>query len=81
MRAEELIQVQGARPFQAYRIHMSDGRHFDVAHPDFLARSPSGRSAILYKLDETFEIIDLLHVSSLEVRNGNDGSSAGPKPT
>jgi hypothetical protein len=50
---------------------MANGRHLDVMHRDFVARSPSGRTIIVYKLDETFEIVDLLLVSSLEVLNGN----------
>jgi len=74
MTVEQLIQIQRAQPFRAYRIHLADGRHLDVEYPDFLARSPSGRTAIVYKSDETFEVIDLLLVSSLEVLNGQKAS-------
>ncbi|MCK4343178.1 MAG: hypothetical protein KAY37_15800 [Phycisphaerae bacterium] len=74
MTVEQLVQVQRAQPFRAYRIHLADGRHLDVGHPDFLARSPSGRTAIVYKVDETFEIIDLLLVSSLEILDGKERS-------
>jgi len=70
MTREQLVQVMHAQPFQRFRIHLADGRQLDVNHPDFLARSPSGRTAILYKPDETFEVIDLLLVASLEVLNG-----------
>ncbi len=62
--------MQHSAPFQPYRIHMADGRYVDVAHPDFLARSPAGRTAVVYKPDETHEVIDLLLVTSLEVLNG-----------
>ena len=72
MNVEQLNQMQRAQPFRAYRIHMASGRHLDVKHPDFLARSPSGRAAIVYKDDETFEVVDLLLVSSLEVRDGKE---------
>jgi len=70
MTVEPLTQMQQARPFRPYRIHLADGRFLDVEHPDFLARSPSGRKAIVYKRDETWEVIDLLLVASLEVLNG-----------
>ena len=70
MTVEQLPQVQHAQPFQPYRIHMAGGRHVDVEHPDFLARSPAGRTAIVYKPDETFEVIDLLLVASLDVVDG-----------
>ena len=70
MRVEELVQMQRTQSFRPYRIHMADGRHLDVEHPDFVARSPTGRTAIVYKADETFEVIDLLFVSRLEVLDG-----------
>ncbi len=71
MTVEQLSQMQHSQPFRPYRIHLADGRNLDVPHPDFLARSPAGRTAIVYKADETFEVIDLLLVTSLEVINGN----------
>ncbi len=74
MRVEELVQMQRTQPFRPYRIHMADGRHLDVKHPDSVARSPTGRTAIVYKADETFEAIDLLLVSSLEVLDGAERS-------
>jgi hypothetical protein len=70
---EQLIQMQRAQPFRPYRIHMADGRHLDVEHPDFVARSPSGRTIVVYQQDESFEIVDLLLVSSLQVLNGGRG--------
>jgi len=70
MTIEQLTTVLHAQPFQPFRIHMADGRSVDVAHPDFLSRSPAGRTVIVYKQDETFEIIDMLLVASIETLNG-----------
>ena len=70
MTVEQLRNVHQANPFQPFTIHLSDGRHFLVPHPEFLARSPSGRTAILYHADEYFSIIDLLLVTELEVHPG-----------
>lgn len=70
MTVEQLQAMQHAQPFRPYRIHMADGRSLDVYHPDFVARAPTGRAAIVYKLDETFEVIDLLLVASFKVLNG-----------
>lgn len=69
MTSEQFIAVLRATPFRPFRIHLADGRNLTVDHPDFIMRSPSGRSAILYKRDDTFEVIDLLLVSTLEVLN------------
>ncbi len=74
MTIEQLIAFQNANPFHPYRIHLADGRSLDVRHRDFLARSPAGRTAIVYKDDELFEVIDLLLVTSLESLNGHSRS-------
>jgi hypothetical protein len=76
MTIEQLSTVHHAQPFQPFRIHMADGRAVEVYHPDFLSRSPSGRTVIVYKKDETFEIIDLLLVASIESLNGKPQSAA-----
>jgi len=70
MTVEQLQATQHAQPFSPYRIHMADGRSLDVHHPDFVARSPTGRTIVVYKPDDTSEIVDLLLVTSLEVLNG-----------
>jgi hypothetical protein len=75
MTVQQLMQMQRTQPFRAYRIHLADGRSLEVNHPDFVARSPSGRTVIIYKIDETFEVVDLLLVTSLEVMNGKETSS------
>ena len=74
MRVEELVQLHKAEPFRPFRIHLADGRHLDVKHPEFLAYTPRGRIAIVMRLDETFEILDLMLVTSLEVTDGKPRS-------
>ena len=70
MNVEQLQALQQANPFRPYRIHMADGRFLDVHHRDFVARSPTGRIITVFNPDETFEIVDLLLVASLEILNG-----------
>ena len=65
MTIEQLTTVLHTQPFHPFRIHMTDGRSVNVAHPDFLSRSPAGRTVIVYKQDETFEIIDMLLVINI----------------
>ena len=43
MTIEQLRQMHQARPFAPFRVHMADGRHLDVDHPEFLAQTPAGR--------------------------------------
>ena len=67
MTVEQLKNVHGARPFRPFTVHMGDGRSFRVDHPEFLARSPSGRTIVVYQPDESFSVLDMLLVTELEV--------------
>jgi hypothetical protein len=69
---DQLRNVWKAEPFRPFIIHLADGRQVQVRHPEFLSRSPRGRSIIVYQSDESFNVIDLLLVTDLEVgSNGN----------
>ena len=74
MTIEQLRQMQQARPFRPFRVHMADGRHLDVVHPEFLAHTPTGRTVMIARPDESFEVIDLLLVTSLEPIDGKPRS-------
>ena len=70
MTIDQLRTLHLARPFRAFRIHLADGRHFDVSHPEMLAQTPGGRSIALAISDHAIEHIDLLLVTSLEELDG-----------
>jgi len=70
---DQLRNLWKAEPFRPFVIHLADGRHVTVAHPEFLSRSPSGRSIIVYQPDESFNVIDLLLVTDLEVSANGRG--------
>jgi hypothetical protein len=72
MTATELRQLVEAESFQSFNIRLADGRHVPVQHREFLMMSPSGRTAIVYQPDDSFNIIDVLLVTDLEVK-GNGG--------
>jgi len=72
MTTESLKQLWRTQPFQPFTIYLADGRKFTVKHPEFIALSPGGRTAIIYQQGESFNIIDLPLVTDLEVRS--DGS-------
>jgi hypothetical protein len=58
------------QPFRPFKIRMADGRAFDVAHPDFVAQSHSGRTVIVFHPDETYTVLDLLLMTKLQITNG-----------
>jgi hypothetical protein len=62
-------------PFAPFTIRMADGRAFEVRHPDFVARSPSGRTVVVFNTNETHSILDLHLMSELEVHSANGHSA------
>lgn len=66
MTVEQLKAMREANPFRPFRIHLADGKSFDVPHRGFLAPSPTGRSAIVYSADDMFSIIDVYLITELE---------------
>jgi hypothetical protein len=72
MTIEQFGEALHRLPFCPFTIHMVDGRTTDVAHPDFVARSPNGRSVIVFRGDsEANSLLDMLLMSELEVHAGN----------
>ncbi|MBI3468433.1 MAG: hypothetical protein HY000_35980 [Planctomycetes bacterium] len=71
MTIEQLKEMHRAHPFQPFRIHLVDGRSLDVLHPEALAHSESGRTISVATPRDSFQIVDLLLVVSLEpIKNG-----------
>ena len=65
MTFQQLDAIHKAKPFKPFVIHMADGREFTIHHPEFLSRSPSGRTIIVYGTDDSFSILDLLLMTEL----------------
>jgi hypothetical protein len=67
MNVKVLRELHGQRPFVAFTLTLADGRKLKVPHNEFLSISPNGRSAMLFHPDDSFTLIDLLMVTSLDV--------------
>jgi len=76
MTVEQLNNVHHAQPFRPFTIHLGDGRSFLVRHPDFISRSPSGRTVIVQGDDDSFSILDMLLVTELEVHPSDKPEAA-----
>jgi hypothetical protein len=82
MAPEELLKALRKRPFRPFRTALTDGRVFEVRHPELVL--PGRRSAIIgipapgeeEALYDDWVTLDLLHIVSLEpVRSAADGPS------
>jgi hypothetical protein len=71
MTIEKIRQLYDIEPFQPFVMHLADGREIAVTHREWLASAPSGRTVIVFKLDDSFNMVDLLLVTDLEVKNGS----------
>lgn len=53
MTTERFRDLLNAEPFEKFTIHLADGPAFTVHHPEFVARSASGRTAVVRQPDES----------------------------
>lgn len=67
MTTQQFQDAMRQAPFKPFTIHMADGRVFHVSHPDFVARSPTGQTVIVYGMDGRYSVLDLSLMSELEV--------------
>jgi hypothetical protein len=78
MRREELIEVIHTAPFRPFRLYLSDGRTFDIRHPEMLMVGRHSASVGVqenggpeqtgqaYPQIDRFALVDLLHVTGIE---------------
>jgi len=76
---DQLRKLYEAQPFRPFAMHLADGRQLPVVHREFIIVSPSGRTAIVYQPDDSFNIEDLLLVTDLEVRLEGEAKPNGRK--
>jgi hypothetical protein len=72
MAPTDLLQALRRRPFQPFRLHVSDGTSYDICHPGLLmvteASAVVGFPAASKQPQaiEGYEIVDLAHIIRLE---------------
>jgi len=79
MTIEELAKMHQRRPFDPFDLYLADGRTLPVEHPEFLARSPAGRTISVGLADGSHEIVDLLLVVSLKPRMNGASKRRGKR--
>lgn len=75
MTIEKFMEFVQAQPFRPFTIHTADGRSFYVPRPEYVARSPAGRTVVVNYGKERLAILDLLLVASIQL-----GRRLKPKP-
>jgi hypothetical protein len=68
MTPEQLRAMREANPFRPFTIHLAGGSQLPVPHRDFVSQSPTGRTIIVYRPDDSFSVVDLYLVTELHVQ-------------
>jgi len=71
MTAEQVRKAREKAPFKPFTVYLSDQRHFQIPHQDFIWVVPGGRTIGIADDAGAVEIIDLVHVTSLKL-NGHE---------
>lgn len=71
MKMDEVRTLLHAQPFRPFLIHVADGGRIPVAHEDFIALAPTGREMIVYQPDGTWQVVDVLLVTRLQILPAN----------
>ncbi len=80
MTVDQLRKRLRAAPFQAFDIHLADGRALPVEHPEMVAIAADHTIGVADRSDGTIEVVDLLLVTSLQPRsNGRARKTASRK--
>ena len=66
MTTQQFDEMWKAIDFKPFRIHIANGRTFDVPHRDFTWRSPGGRTIYVSTTRGAASALDLLTVTELE---------------
>lgn len=77
MTVEQLRKIVNTRPFTPFTLKLANGTRLRVVSPEFFVFFPSGRTVFVATGDESYEIVDLLLVTALEVGGGERQSRAG----
>jgi hypothetical protein len=74
MTIEKLRELYEATPFHPFELHLADGRSIPVVSREFIMAAPSGRTIIVMQPDDRLNIVDLLLVTDVELKLGNNGA-------
>ena len=66
MTKEAIHTTLHAQPFRPFALRLTDGTLVAVPHPEFMAVSQGGRTAVVFTEGEKFSILDLGLVTAIE---------------
>jgi hypothetical protein len=71
MTIEVIKEAVHSEPFRPFRLRLAGGPVVTVAHPDYIAFGPKGRTIVVYRDDDTFKILDTLLITEIAPATGS----------
>lgn len=66
MVVDKLVELCDAAPFHPFQVFLSDGRDFEVNHPDYIAVDTAAETATIFDEKANFaDVIDILAIVSV----------------
>ena len=78
MTIEQFQAAYNAQPFEPFVIHLADGGKVVVKSKDFFVRPPGGRTVAIWQPDGSESTIDLLLVTRLVTKPGDEVTPMRP---
>lgn len=72
MSQNDILEMLRRRPFEPFRIHLTDGSTYDIRHPEMMVVDRSKAFVFFPPADmalpavERYEVVSLLHMTRLE---------------
>jgi len=67
MNIEQILEAYRTSPFKPFILHLADGRHVAVNHPEFIMFSPEGDELAIYESDGRKRYVDPKLVTEIDV--------------
>jgi membrane protease subunit (stomatin/prohibitin family) len=71
MNVKDIRELYSAAPFHPFEMVMTNGATVRVAHPEFMALSPTGRTVVVFEQDGHLAIDVPLIIATKTFENGS----------
>ena len=76
MISEELLELQDARPFVPFEVHLSDGASFTIAHPKWMMVTPSMQTLYYVNAQGPGHRVAIHQITRIVEKAAGDGAGA-----
>jgi hypothetical protein len=79
MIAEELLELQDARPFVPFEVHLADGKTFIIAHPKWMMVPPPMNTLYYVHAEGPLHRVAIHQITRIVERAADDTTSTAAR--